>query len=155
MERSIDFTVTSIENNIFSNYIAAIEEIEEHEVILYSSADEAIENLEADAYHSSELAFEKDKAYSHFLADQTIENYKNDGREATKNICAGPDGEMVELSSNIHMGETLFKNVNNDNNELEARTHSSLEQLIEIKGLKTKKNILPELKIYTFDKTRQ
>ena len=54
VERSIDFTATSIENNIVSNYIAAIEEIDEHEVILYSSADEAIEKLEADAYHSSE-----------------------------------------------------------------------------------------------------
>ena len=127
MERSINFTATSIENSIVSNYIAAIEEIDEHEVILYSSADEAMKKLEADAYHSSELALEKVKADSHFLADQTIKNYKNDGRKATKNICAGPDGEMVELSSNIHIGETLFTNVNNDNDELEARKHISLE----------------------------
>ena len=91
MERSINFPATSIKNDIVINYIAAIEEIDEHEVILYSSA------------------------------DKTIENYKNDGREATKNICAGAEGEMVELSSDIHIGETLLTNYNNDNGELEAR----------------------------------
>ena len=72
-------------------------------MILYLLADEAIKKLEADAYYSSELAFKMVEADSHFLADQTIENYKNDGRKGTKNICASPEGEMVELSSNIHI----------------------------------------------------
>ena len=67
MERSIDFTATSIKNNIVSNYIAAIEEIDEHEVILYSLADEAIQKLEAVACHLSELAFKKVEAYLHFF----------------------------------------------------------------------------------------
>ena len=61
----------------------------------------------------------------------------------------------MELSSNIHIGETLFTNDNNNTDELKARNNVSLEQLIGIKGLKTKQYILPELKMDTFDKTKQ
>ena len=56
-----------------------------------------------------------------------------------KNICAGPEGEMVELSSDIHIGETLLTNDNNNNGEIEARKSIFLEQLIQIEGLKKKR----------------